>query len=57
MDIYQHKGFENRHDYLEQLALEHGVPEDAVFAVADLLGAEEDFDGLVSMVQDYDYMQ
>jgi hypothetical protein len=52
-NIYQQNGFENRKDYLNALADEYGVPTNVVYSVASMLGASEDFDGLVSSIQDY----
>lgn len=46
-----------RMNYLRDLAEDHGVPLKKVLLLADLLGSEEDFDGLVSMVQDLAEMQ
>lgn len=51
MNIYQEHGYENRQHYLEYLAEEYDATLWCVEAMADLLGSEEDFDGLVSMVQ------
>ena len=53
MNIYQENGYENRRDYLENLALDYGIEKTEVFTIASLLGRDEDFDGLVSMVDDY----
>lgn len=52
MNIYQEHGYENRKDYLENLAVENGVPLATVITLADLLGESEDFDGLVTAVED-----
>jgi hypothetical protein len=52
--IYQIKGFDNRREYLEHIADEYCVPLAAVFATADLLGKTEDFDGLVSLIKEYE---
>lgn len=52
MSIYEENGYDNREEYLEELAREYGVPPYKVRALAMLLGPEEDFDGLVSAVQD-----
>lgn len=49
---YQRNGFKNRKEYLKHLAEEHGVTLDVVLSLAELLGPEEDFDGLVSMLDD-----
>lgn len=53
MSIYTEHGYANRADYLLQLAEELEVPIDVVFTLADLLGKSEDFDGLVSALEDY----
>jgi len=42
-----------RSDYLQSLADEYEVPRDIVNAAADILGSNEDFDGLPSMLEDY----
>lgn len=52
MNIYQENGYESRRDYLESLASEYDMHVDDVFALASLLGPNEDFDGLVTAVQD-----
>ena len=49
---YQEHRYENRNDYLKGLADEYGVPESDVLALAGLFGEEEDFDGLVTAVED-----
>ena len=53
MTIYKSIGFESRREYLEDMASIYGVPNDVVFMVAELLGKNEDFDGLPAMVRDY----
>jgi hypothetical protein len=50
MNVYQSNGFKNRRDYLESLCAEYD--RDAVFMMADLLGPSEDFDGLVTSLED-----
>lgn len=52
-DIYKENGFESREDYLKGLAEELDMDESFVFMTADLLGPNEDFDGLVTMLEDY----
>ena len=52
MDIYKENGFASRIAYLQHLADNYGVPFDAVETLADLLGPDEDFDGLVIAVED-----
>ena len=55
-EIYKRKGYANRAEYLQSLAEENGVDLDVVLAISDMLGPYEDFDGLVSMVEDAAYM-
>ena len=50
--IYQREGYKDRADYLRNLAWDNEVDEDVVFALADVLGENEDFDGLVSEIED-----
>jgi len=52
-NIYQENGFTNRTEYLQNLSFEYEVPLDVVEMFADMLGNNEDFDGLVSVIQDY----
>lgn len=52
MNIYQKHGFENRRDYLESLAFDFDLEPEDVFNIAGLLGPSEDFDGLVSELED-----
>ena len=51
-NVYQEHGFANRKEYLKHLAEDYDVPEEQVFMLAQLLGKNEDFDGLVSSIQD-----
>lgn len=53
MTIYQEKGYTSRRDYLENLAEDIGVDVKTVFTLADLLGPNEDFDGLMTSLEDY----
>lgn len=55
-EIYTRKGYANRAEYLQGLAEENGVDLDIVLAISDILGPYEDFDGLVSMVEEAAYM-
>ena len=52
MSIYTDEGYKNRRDYLENLADDYGVNRETVFALAAMLGSNEDFDGLVTAVED-----
>jgi len=51
--VYLEKGYSNRHEYLCDLAEEYDLNEETVFELANFLGPEEDFDGLVTSVQDF----
>jgi len=53
MSIYQENGFESRKEYLLDLADNMGMDASIVFALADVLGSSEDFDGLVTSLEDY----
>lgn len=50
MTIYQEHGHANRRAYLESLCEEY--PRSFVFALADMLGPSEDFDGLITGLED-----
>ena len=52
-NIYKENGFEKRSEYLGSIAFEYEVPLDVVEMFAEMLGPNEDFDGLVSIIQDY----
>ena len=53
MTIYQENGFETRKEYLLDLADNMSMDASIVFALADMLGSSEDFDGLVTSLEDY----
>lgn len=50
---YEEMGYPNRTAYLEGLAFDYGVDLDTVKCLADILGPSEDFDGLVSALEDF----
>ncbi len=52
MSIYQDNGYENRRDYLACLADDFNLPLETVITLASILGANEDFDGLVTSLED-----
>jgi len=52
MDIYIERGYKSRIDYLKCLADDYGVPYQTVRALAGMLGENEDFDGLVTSLED-----
>ena len=49
---YTEYGCKDRDEYLETLALNYGVSEEIVYSLADMLGESEDFDGLISALED-----
>lgn len=53
-DIYQEHGYFDRAAYLLFLSEEYYIEHEIVLALADVLGPEEDFDGLVSTLEDTD---
>ena len=50
--VYQEYGYQNRQDYLKCLADDYGLPLSVVKVIADTLGPNEDFDGLVTELDD-----
>jgi hypothetical protein len=51
-NVYKDNGFENRDDYLKSLCDEY--PSEMVYSLSDMLGETEDFDGLISNLEDFD---
>ena len=51
-NIYQENGYADRDDYLNCLSEDYGVSIDDVYNLAEILGENEDFDGLVSTLED-----
>lgn len=47
---YEESGFKNRREYLESLMADYG--RDKVLALSSVLGPSEDFDGLITMLED-----
>lgn len=52
MNAYKENGFTSRRDYLDDLADNMGIDKSTVYTLADLLGPNEDFDGLVTALED-----
>ena len=52
LNPYVSNGFKDRAEYLLHLSDEYMVPLDTVESLAETLGENEDFDGLVTAVQD-----
>jgi len=55
MNIYQENGYKNRFDYLTSLAEDYGVDKTQVLTLASILGETEDFDGLITSIEDLEY--
>lgn len=49
---YIEEGYANRREYLEGLADDFGLDKSVVFGLAEILGKSEDFDGLVTELED-----
>ena len=52
-DIYVAKGYKNRKAYLKSLAEKYDIDYKTVVTIANTLGKNEDFDGLISGLEDY----
>jgi len=52
LELYREHGAESRKEYVSNLAETYGVPRAVAFEMANLLGPDEDFDGLVTMLED-----
>lgn len=50
--VYEEHGYKDRDDYLRSLAEDNGVDISTVLVLADSLGPSEDFDGLVTYIED-----
>jgi hypothetical protein len=55
-NIYIENGYKNQSDYYLSLSECFNVDLSAVYALSDVLGQSEDFDGLVSSLDDYQYL-
>ena len=52
MSEYTEQGYKSRRHYLECLAEDTGIDMETVFTLASLYGPSEDFDGLVTALED-----
>ena len=50
--VYEDNGYKNRTEYLWSLTEDHNVSIETVRLYSDLLGPNEDFDGLVSALEE-----
>ena len=51
-NIYQQNGYADRNDYMTCLAEDYSVSIDDIYSLAETLGENEGFDGLVSALED-----
>jgi hypothetical protein len=56
MNIYQENGYNSRDEYLQELSETYNQPVSLVYAMANLLGDSEDFDGLLVTLEDAEVM-
>jgi hypothetical protein len=52
-NIYTAEGYEDRNEYLRNLADDYGISYTKVKTIADMLGPSEDFDGLITTLEDF----
>jgi hypothetical protein len=50
-------GYKNRMDYLKCMAEDYGVPVETVLMMASTMGKNEDFDGLIVMLEDLEELE
>ena len=55
-NIYQENGYADRDNYLNCLSEDYGISIEDVYSLAEMLGESEDFDGLVSALEDIESM-
>ena len=55
-NIYQQNGYADRDNYLTCLSEDYGVSIEDVYSLAEMLGENEDFDGLVCALEDVEYL-
>jgi len=53
-NVYKRMGYLDRKDYLISLSNEYDIKTNDVFALSSILGPNEDFDGLIVALEDYD---
>lgn len=56
LNVYQEHGYYNREDYLRCMSEDWNIPFTTVKMLADMLGPNEDFDGLVTALEYVDVM-
>lgn len=53
IDVYRNHGYRNRREYLQGVADNYGVTLSVVLTLAATLGPNEDFDALITELEDY----
>ena len=51
-NIYQHNEYTDRDNYLTCLSEDYGVSIEDVYSLSEMLGENEDFDGLICALED-----
>ncbi len=51
-NVYKQNGFKDRRDYLKSVADDFGTDMMVVTGIAEILGENEDLDGLISALED-----
>lgn len=57
MNIYEENGYASRGEHLDAMAEDYGLEKSDVRLLADLLGPNEDFDGLLSGLEEMQNMK
>ena len=55
-NIYQQNGYADRDNYLTCLSEDYGVSIEDVYSLSEMLGENEDFDGLICALEDAEYL-
>lgn len=51
-NVYKQNGYKDRFDYLNLIAGDYGTDMMVITSLAEVLGENEDFDGLISALED-----
>lgn len=53
MNVYEYNGFKDREEYLACLSEIHDVDIEVIKEISDFLGESEDFDSLITYLDDF----
>jgi hypothetical protein len=53
-NVYQEHGYKDRNEYLVSLSEEYSMPQQNILFLAEMLGENDDFDGLINALEDYE---